>query len=416
MKPLKQAPEKFQRNWQFGELQIHFIHTGVAESAFFIFPDGTTMLLDCGDHPALTRLEYAVPVVPGPERLAGDWIARYICRVLPQNTPLLEDRPLIDYMMLSHFHADHCGSAAWQTKKREGTPLPGCYRSGFALAAETLSFKTALDRGGAKHITPHGFEFPPDTLDHMQKLYAALQQRDGLKIQQFEPGRTDQLCLCHAPEKFKDFQITNIAANGRILCKDGSIRDLYCDNQDPAKNSHENGMSCGFLLRYGDFTFFTAGDFSDSVLNKDGTRSKTEDLLAAELPAVDAAKITHHGRFSMPEALVRALQAQVWIAPVWDQLHVGDQVLERLADRSLYPDERRIFPTVFTAERCREVGDRAFFQDIAPEVCGKGAHVVITVPRGGEKFYITCLDASDEEMRILKQYKYSSRHKSACNP
>ena len=139
-------------------------------------------------------------------------------------------------------------------------------------------------------------------------------------------------------------------------------------------------------------------------------------LRAAELPAVDAAKITHHGRFSMPEALVKALQAQVWIAPVWDQLHVGDQVLERLADRSLYPGDRRIFPTVFTAERCREVGDRAFFQDIAPEVCGKGAHVVITVPRGGEKFYITCLDASNEEMRILKQYKYSSRHKSACNP
>lgn len=405
---MKQAPEKFHQNWQFGELQIHFIHTGVAESIFFILPDGTTLLLDCGDHPALTRLEYAVPVVPGPERLAGDWIARYIHRVLPPGTPFLEDRPLIDYMMLSHFHADHCGSAAWQTKKREGTPLPGCYRSGFALAAETLSFKTALDRGAPDYIPPHGFEYPPDTLEHMQRLYAALQKRDGLQVQQFEPGKRDQLRLCHAPEDIEDFQITNIVANGRILCQDGSIRDLYIDDQDPAKSCHENGMSCGFLLRYGEFTFFTAGDFMDSVLNWDGTRSKTEDLLAAELPSADAAKISHHGRFSMSESLVKALRARVWIASIWDQLHIVDQVLERLSDRSLYPGERTIFPTVFTDQRRKEVGDAEFVKDIAPEVGGKGAHIILSVPRGGKKFSVTCLDASDEEMRILGQYEYRS--------
>ena len=50
--------------WRRGALQVHFIHTGVAESIFFILPDGTTMLVDCGDHPALTRLDLAVPVVP----------------------------------------------------------------------------------------------------------------------------------------------------------------------------------------------------------------------------------------------------------------------------------------------------------------------------------------------------------------
>ena len=35
--------------WKPGELDIHFIQTGVGEQTFFIFPDGTTMLLDCGD-------------------------------------------------------------------------------------------------------------------------------------------------------------------------------------------------------------------------------------------------------------------------------------------------------------------------------------------------------------------------------
>ena len=35
--------------WRPGELDIHFIQTGCGEQSFFIFPDGTTMLVDCGD-------------------------------------------------------------------------------------------------------------------------------------------------------------------------------------------------------------------------------------------------------------------------------------------------------------------------------------------------------------------------------
>ena len=47
----KAVGKKWQ-GWKEGEFQIHFIYTGVAESMFFIFPDGTTMLLDCGDFDA----------------------------------------------------------------------------------------------------------------------------------------------------------------------------------------------------------------------------------------------------------------------------------------------------------------------------------------------------------------------------
>ena len=44
-------------DWRPGEFKIHFIHTGVGECLFFVFPDGTTLMLDCGDHAALTRLD-----------------------------------------------------------------------------------------------------------------------------------------------------------------------------------------------------------------------------------------------------------------------------------------------------------------------------------------------------------------------
>lgn len=394
--------------WKHGELQVHFIHTGVAESIFYILPDGTTMLCDCGDHPAMTRLEYAVPVVPGPERLAGDWIARYVRRVLPEGTPQLDGRPLIDFMMLSHFHDDHCGTAAWQSRKREPKGLPDCYRSGFALAAETLSFRFAVDRGFPDYTGPHDFPWRQAELDHMKRLYAALKERDGLQVSRFELGSSEQLRPLHDPASVRDFRIANIAANGCILRRDGTIRDLYEDNTDPYGVFNENGMSLGMLVRYGRFSLYAAGDFSDWILLPDGVRESTEEMFAAELPSVDVAKINHHGYMSMPEKLVRALSARVWTACVWDQLHVMDDVLDRLANRNIYPGPRTLYPTVFPEERCRNAAGRPFMVDLAQEVRGKGAHVVVTVPPGGERYTVTCIDASDEEMRILGKHEYLS--------
>jgi len=88
------------QGWKEGEFQIHFIYTGVAESLFLIFPDGTSMLLDCGDFDALARGPKAVPLLPSAERHAGEWIARYVTRVNPAITD-------VDYMLLTHYHNDH---------------------------------------------------------------------------------------------------------------------------------------------------------------------------------------------------------------------------------------------------------------------------------------------------------------------
>ena len=47
--------------WMAGHFQIHMIYTGVAESQFLIFPDGTSLLIDCGDHPACRRANRLTP-------------------------------------------------------------------------------------------------------------------------------------------------------------------------------------------------------------------------------------------------------------------------------------------------------------------------------------------------------------------
>lgn len=392
--------------WRRGELQIHFIHTGVAESILFIFPDGSTMLNDCGDYPALTRWQYAVPVVPGPERLAGDWIARYIQRVLPEKAPRRNGRPLIDYMYLSHFHCDHCGTPHWQCIKDDGARLPECYRSGYALAAEALAFDTAIDRdwGSLGERKSDDREY---CHDHMHRLYKSLRDRDGLKNEKFRLGADDQIVLRYSPVDFPDFKVHNLIANGRIFCKDGSIKDVYAEEAKLTDTFNENGMSTGFILTYGNFRFFTGGDWDDGLIaGANGSKIDIDDALAEELNQVNVAKINHHGFRNMSDRLVAALSARVWVANISNTREVSDDALERICSRGNYPGERTVFPCVFADSRVEAAQGKDYLQYIAPETFGKGCHVVITVPAGGSSYSVTCIDAADESMRIKGEYHF----------
>ncbi len=391
--------------WTQGELQLHFIHTGVAEAIFCIFPDGTTMLDDCGDYPAITRWKYAVPAVPGPHRLAGDWVARYIQRAAPQATPRRNGRPLIDYMFLSHFHCDHAGTPDWQCIKDDGERLPGCFRSGFALAAEELTFDTAIARDWDER--PTAFE---DIHDHWRRICRALRDRDGLRTELFRLGATNQFALRRAPADYPDFRVTNICANGRILRRDGGVTDLYAKEALLGTPLNENGMSAGYLLQYGGFTFFNAGDFdSEPITGPDGQPLDIDDGFAAELSPVDVAKINHHGFRNMTERLVGALAARVWAVNVSNTREVSEDTLTRLASRAAYPGPRTIFPCVFADSRVAQAQGRDYLRDIAPETFGKGCHVVVTVPKGGDSYRVACLDASDEEMRVKGEYRFQTR-------
>ena len=395
------------RGWTPGEYQVHFIHTGVGEAIFHIFPDGTTMLLDCGDHPALTRLNLAVPVVPNPSRLAGSWVARYISRVLPDNHFVKSDRPVIDYMMISHIHDDHVGDIYWQSRDREHVDwhLPSCYRSGMVLVAEQFAFGKAIDRGWPNYNDPIQIDWEKHTLDFLLRMYNAVRERDDLPIEKFRVGADDQIVPLHSA--VQDFSVTNITANGKILCRDGSIKDLYAAYVKTApKSLNENGMSLGIIIRYGKFSIYLNGDFSDKLPGKDGETIWTESLLAEELPQVDVAKINHHGHFSMPSPLIKALSAKAWIASIWDQLHTVDEVMERLSDRNIYLGDRVHFPTVFPDERRAAAAGKPFLDDIAEETFGLGAHIVVTVPPGGESYRISCLSVADESMTILGEYLF----------
>ena len=153
------------------------------------------------------------------------------------------------------------------------------------------------------------------------------------------------------------------------------------------------------VFSYGGFRFYTAGDFSARFKDPDGTARFIEDDLAAVCGPVNVAKVNHHGHHSMSRKLVAALRPQVWVSCVWDQLHNLPDTMELLADRSIYPGERVICPTVMPAERRAKDGNPDWMKDVAPESY-EGGHVVVNVEKGGRRYSVSWLTAQDESMTV----------------
>jgi len=85
-----------------GTLDIHQISTGRGNSAFFVLPDETTMLVDAGE--LIRSGPRLAPARPDGSRPAGEWLTRYIRHMYTQGPS-----PRIDYALLTHFHGDHMG-------------------------------------------------------------------------------------------------------------------------------------------------------------------------------------------------------------------------------------------------------------------------------------------------------------------
>lgn len=364
---------------------------------FLIFPDGTTMLLDCGDHPAVNRGELAVPVLPSGDRHAGEWVARYVQRVNPS-----KDR--VDYLVVSHFHSDHTGIGNWGAGMFRQGRHEYCL-SGFAQAAEWLKFSKAVDRGWPDYNEPKpiGTFEERESSDLMRRLYGRLMERDGLTVEKFHLGDSGQFVPRHG--RVDDFVVENICANGKIVLSDGTVKDLYAEylRKNPNACLNENGMSLGMLFKYGRFSLFTSGDFSDGW--QDGNRRiLTEEALAAAVPRVNVAKINHHGYHTMPRKLVEALSPQVWFSNVWDQLHNTSDTMQNLYEGS---PKSKVYPGVFPAERRWSDRNEPWFDMVPPELYF-GSHVIFDVPPGGERYSVSVVRARDESMKVVDVAEFES--------
>ena len=376
--------------WRKGELDIHFIHTGVGEQTFFIFPDGTTMLLDCGDtHHAKYMLE--VPPRPNDARYGGEWVSRYIQRLVPRRE--------IDYAMVSHWHGDHTGDLAFGGK----TTSDGRVVCGLPLVGEDFAFRHYFDHQ-YPNIGEHARDPDPGSLQLMREWIPYACAR-GMQAHRFEVGATDQIRLLRDAASYPEFEVRNIAANGVVWDGAGGVVDAARTHIAKTRRDsiHENRPSAAIRLRYGAFTYYSGGDNELTMVGEDGREFSWEGLIGRTVGPVDVCKTNHHaGTFGMSPEFVREVRAQAYLSSVWQARMVDHKSLSAMCSRTLYPGDRTVcFGCI--ADSCRGVAAK-YGGDIAP-----AGHAVVRVAPGGGEFRVFTLSAADEMMTVLFERTFRSR-------
>jgi len=391
--------------WEKGELDIHFINTGRGNAAFYILPDGTTLLVDAGDLPSSDSLRRSA-AVPDNSKTPGEWIAEYIKQFFPAG-----EKPVLDYALVTHYHDDHFGHFDNSVK----TFADGDYKlSGITEVGTIIPIRILIDRG---------FDFPYNFKDtETQKMFRASNEGggflndmenywkfiayqgkvNGLKNAKFKVGSSEQIRLKNAAE-FPDFKIRNLFANGEIA---NSWDDSIGYRKFKAGEFiDENNLCCGFRLSYGKFDFYTGGDIPGIGYTGSSDFQSMDALAAPVIGPVDVATLNHHGnRDSQSEYYVRTIRPRVWIGQSWTSNHPGEEVLRRITSPDIYPGERDLFTNFLSPANNLVLGKRGIgsFKAVS-------GHIVIRVKPHGDEYDIYVLNDRTQKKEILQQFHYKSR-------
>ena len=390
--------------WKEGYLDLHHINTGRGSVAYYIFPDGTTMLVDAGEmNPTSERVHSPRNSVIRPDstKKPYEWIAHYIHQVAPQKSS-----PVLDYALITHFHDDHFGS--WYP----GAPVAasGKYAlAGITGVGELIPIKQLFDRGYPN------YNFPIDFDDYIKKTnakdsvyYKSLQnykafvrsqQQKGMKPALFKAGSRSQVVLLHRPKSFANFYVQNVKANGLIWTgTDTSVQQHFAaiDTANPKTWPDENTLSLAMVIHYGPFVYYTGGDNPGNVFYGDASWRDVETPIAKAVGEVDIATLDHHGnRDAINENLVKTLKPRVWIGQSWSADHPGHEVLVRMTTPYLYDGPRDLFATNMLEANKIVIGpliDRSYKS--------QQGHIVVRVLPGGATYYVIILDDTRADMPV----------------
>ena len=390
---LAQSPGELLPPWSPGTMDLHQINTGQGNAAFCIFPDGTTMLLDTGsgtpDPPKGT--------LPRPDgsRSPGEWVVRYIRHMVNAST--------LDYGYLSHFHSDHMGAITPDSKTSES----GQYKiAGFIQVADEIPVKKIIDRGWPDY----SFQLRPDNpmILNYRAFLKYQTERNGTKVERFQPGRNDQIILTHDPSKYPNFEIRNIASNGDVWTGVGTnTRQIFPPLETvPRENQPgENKCSTAIRISYGKFDYFNGGDIEGIPAPGAPIWLDVETPVAMAVGPVEACILNHHGnRNAMNAFFVSALRPQVYVIPVWSSDHPGHDVLDRMYSTRLYPGPRDVFSTGMIQSNKEVIGE------LLGRLKSDQGHILIRIEPGGAHFLVIILDDSSESYRIKAVHgPYESR-------
>ena len=382
--------------WTPDTLDIHQISTGRGNAAFFILPDGTTMLVDAGELGGNRSRPRLAPARPDDSPPAGEWLTRYIRRAYQHGSS-----PRIDYALLTHFHGDHMGAVSDDLEMSES----GSYRlTGITRVGEEIPIRKMLDHGWPDYSYPS-----PHDNANVKNYRAFLEwqmRNNGLVPERFQPGRNDQIVLVDSPEKYPSFEVRNIMANGEIWTGVGSTTRHHFPSLSAANTVRptENMSSLGLRLSYGSFDYFTGGDIPGIVLEGQPGWYDVETPVAQAVGPVEVSVLNHHGYMdSMNATFVATLRPRVWILPVWDSAHPTHRASYRLQSTLLYPGPRDMFATnMHEANRVVVVGLDRLKSD--------RGHIVVRVTPGGERYHVIIVDDSAETHKVTAIHgPYESR-------
>ena len=111
---------------------------------------------------------------------------------------------------------------------------------------------------------------------------------------------------------------------------------------------------------------------------------------------------------SMTRKLIGALRSKAYISCVWDQLHNLDDTMKRLSDRTIYPGDRYLCPTIMPKERRDTDGGKDWMKDVVPETY-TGCHVVLNVDKSGKRYSLSFISAEDESMVVKSVLKFRTK-------
>ena len=373
--------------WKAGELDIHFIHTGCGEQTFFVFPDGTTMLLDCGDMYRPQYLQH-VPLQPFPNRLGGEWVSRYVQRIVSERT--------IDYFALTHWHSDHIGNP----ELRQETTKDGRIVCGITRFAEDFDIRHYFD-----HQYPHFGQYARNvdaaSMKMVRDWLPFMKRRCGMEAHPFTVGALNEIALLKDRAAYPDFEIRNLFSNCIYWDGTGGLVDYKPEyarlNPSYGGGINENTLSLGFRLRYGAFSAYFGGDIDFPA---------HEAKLGPIVGPIDICKMNHHGcPSSMGATFCRAVDAQVYFGSVWSPNQITDANMPNMAARTasgaMPVVSRGYLPTV----KREAYAGKPFMDAFAPAF----GHTVFKVAPGGKTFDLYVVSAADESMQVLYRRTFTGR-------
>jgi beta-lactamase superfamily II metal-dependent hydrolase len=388
--------------WTEGDFDIHHINTGSGNAAFFIFPDGTTMLFDAGDVDRQQRspgLFKTAPNLPTDTISAAKTIASYIKFAKPGITN-------IDYCVISHFHSDHFGNAHGAYRKS----TKGEYQlSGVTEVHEYLPIGTVIDRAYPEYNYPVDIavnHFDKKSFLNYLKFVQTGVENNSIKGAQLQAGSKSQIVQKNTPAKFGTFQVRNIKANGRVWSGHEERNIDFLPGPITAKDYNENPLSLALKITYGKFDYFTGGDMTG--LQGFGLPAwfDMETPVAKVVGHVEALSLNHHGiRDASNEFFLKTLSPQVIVQQSWSSNHPGEEVLYRITSPFTFSGARDIFATYVHPETAITYG-----RTLVDNYKSTRGHIVLRASRGGEQFSVFILDDTSLDFKLLKSFgPYESR-------